>query len=67
MAKNYLMRFVGILFLVLIVVGIIIHSFTTGEATIVSWICAIPFILASPILISVIFAKNSELGLPQNS
>lgn len=64
MAKTYLMRFVGILFLVLFVVGIIIHTFTTGEATIVSWICAVPFILATPILVSVFFAKNSELGLP---
>lgn len=67
MVRNYLIRFAGILFVILLIDATVIHFLTTGEATIVAWICSVPFILAIPILSSVIFAKNEELGLPSNN
>lgn len=66
MPQNFVIRFASILFFILILAAIVIHFSTSGEATIVFWICLVPVILAIPILTSVVFAKDEELGLPTN-
>lgn len=64
MPKSFVVRFAAVLFLVLVVATIGIELSTTGETTVVMWIFAVPFILAIPILASVILAKNDELEVP---
>lgn len=64
MPKSFVVRFAAVLLLVLVVATIGIELSTTGETTVVMWIFAVPFILAIPILASVILAKNDELEVP---
>ncbi|WP_353173349.1 hypothetical protein [Acinetobacter rudis] len=64
MPKSFAIRFAAVLLLVLIVATVGIEFSTAGETTVVMWIFAVPFILAIPILTSVVLAKNDELEIP---
>lgn len=66
MSSRYIARFVGILFLILVLVTIVVEMFTSGETRIVLWILSVPVILGIPVLSSVILAKNDELDIPSN-
>jgi hypothetical protein len=55
MPINFVIRFAAILFSVLILVALAIRFFF--------WIFAMPFILGTPILASVVLAKNEELDI----
>jgi hypothetical protein len=52
-----------ILFSVLILVALAIQFFFDPHYTVVFWIFAMPFILGTPILASVVLAKNEELDI----
>ena len=67
MLKSFAIRFAAVLLAVLVLATIGIESTTAGDTTVIMWIFAVPFILAIPILASVILAKNDELELPKNS
>ena len=66
MSSRYIARFIGILFLILVLVTIVVEMFTSGETRIVLWILSVPVILGIPVLSSVILAKNDELDIPSN-
>ncbi|WP_089603628.1 hypothetical protein [Acinetobacter piscicola] len=64
MPLKFVIRFASILFSVLILAAIGIHSLFPSELTVVLWIFTVPIILAVPILTSVVFAKDEELCIP---
>ncbi|MEG0482608.1 MAG: hypothetical protein RR569_05820 [Acinetobacter sp.] len=64
MPLKFIMRFASILFSVLILTAISIHSLFPSELTVVLWIFTVPIILAVPILTSIAFAKDEELCIP---
>ena len=66
MSSRYIARFVGILFLILVLATIGIEVFTSGDSRIVMWILSVPLILGIPIVSSVILVKNDELDIPLN-
>jgi hypothetical protein len=63
MPINFVIRFAAILFSVLILVALAIQFFFDPHYTVVFWIFAMPFILGTPILASVVLAKNEELDI----
>ena len=63
MPINFVIRFAVILFSVLILVALAIQFFFDPHYTVVFWIFAMPFILGTPILASVVLAKNEELDI----
>ncbi|MDQ8935853.1 hypothetical protein [Acinetobacter rudis] len=64
MPKSFAIRFAAVLLAVLVIFTIAIELSTSGETTVIMWIFAVPFILAIPILTSVILAKNDEMEIP---
>ena len=64
MPLKFVIRFASVLFSVLILATITIHSLFPSQLTIVVWIFTVPIILAIPILTSVAFAKDEELCIP---
>ena len=66
MAKNFVIRFASVLFLVLILAALVIHFLFSGDTTVILWIFTFPIILAIPILTSVVLVKDEELGIPVN-
>lgn len=67
MSSRYIARFVGILFLILVLVTIVVEMFTSGETKIVLWILSVPVILGIPVVSSIVLVKNDELDIPANS
>lgn len=65
MPMSFVMRFAAVLVLVLIVFTLAIELTTSGETTVIMWIFTVPFILVTPILASVILAKNDEMGISE--
>lgn len=63
MPQNFVIRFVSVLAFVLVLAALVIHFLFSGETTVVLWIFTFPIILAVPILISVFWAKDQELGV----
>lgn len=61
MSTKFIIRFAGVLFLILVLAALSIQLFSTAEITVVMWIFAMPIILAVPILASVVLAKDAEL------
>lgn len=64
MSSSFVIRFAAVLFVLLVLFTLIIEFSTSGEATIIMWIFAVPFILGIPIFASVILAKNDEMEIP---
>lgn len=64
MSSRYIARFVGILFVMLVLATIGIEVFTSGDSKIVLWILSVPLILGIPVVSSVILVKNDELDIP---
>ena len=63
MPIKFVLRFAAILFSVLILAAIAIQFFFNPDYTVIFWIFSIPFILGTPILASVVLAKNEELDI----
>ena len=66
MPKHFVIRFVCVLFSILILAALIIH-FSLAEVSrlhILLWIYTVPLSLGIAMLISIIYAKDSELGIP---
>ncbi|OTG81868.1 hypothetical protein B9T31_15235 [Acinetobacter sp. ANC 4558] len=66
MPKNFVIRFAIVLFSILILAALIIH-FSLSEMSrlhILLWIYTVPLSLGLTAFASIIFAKDSELGLP---
>ncbi|WP_139852618.1 hypothetical protein [Acinetobacter pullicarnis] len=61
MSTKFIIRFAGVLLLILILAALCIQLFSTPAITVVMWIFAMPIILAVPILASVVLAKDAEL------
>ena len=66
MAKKFVIRFASILFLALIVIALGIHFLFSKEVSVVAWILGFPVILLIPIVLSVVMAKDEELGIPNH-
>lgn len=65
MPMSFVIRFAAVLALVLIVFTLAIELTTSGETTVIMWIFTVPFILATPILASVVLAKNDEMDISE--
>lgn len=65
MSMKFISRFVVILVLVMILAALSIQFFFDPHYTVVFWILAVPVILGTPILGSVVLASNEELDLHQ--
>lgn len=63
MPLKFVIRFTSILFSLLILAVIATHFFFSSKVTTDVWIISFPFILAIPILTSIIFAKNDEFSM----
>ena len=63
MAKNFVIRFVSVLFLVILFSALAIHFLFSAGITVVLWIFAFPIILVIPIFVSVALASDEELGV----
>ncbi len=63
MAKNFVIRFASVLFLVILFSALAIHFLFSAEITVVLWIFAFPIILVIPIFVSVALASDEELGV----
>ena len=64
MLLKFAVRFMGVLFSVLILAAIVIHFFFSSKLTTDLWIIVVPIILGIPMLTSVIVAKDDELSVP---
>ncbi len=64
MSSKFIMRFVGVLFSILLLVGIGIHFMVEPKLTTMIWIFTVPLILAVPILLSVLLASDEEFQIP---
>lgn len=68
MPKNFVVRFASVLFTILILAALIIH-FALSDVSrlhVLLWIYTVPLSLGITAFASIIFAKDSELGLPAN-
>jgi ABC-type multidrug transport system permease subunit len=66
MPKNFVIRFTSVLFAILFIAALIIH-FTLSDSSrliILLWIYTVPLSLGITAFVSIIFAKDSELGIP---
>ncbi|ALH95950.1 hypothetical protein AOY20_10645 [Acinetobacter equi] len=69
MPKNFVIRFASVLFTILIIAALVIH-FTladTSRLIVLLWIYTVPLSLGITAFISIIFAKDSELGIPTSN
>lgn len=65
MSMKFIGRFLAILVSVMVLAALSIHFFFDPHYSIVFWILAVPVILGTPILASVVLASNEELDLHQ--
>ena len=63
MSWTFIIRFTVVLLAIMLVSAGVIHGVLDGKNSIIFWIFAVPFILAAPILASVVWASNDELEL----
>ena len=63
MLVKFAMRFMGVLFAVLVLAAIVIHFFFSSKLTTDLWIIVVPIILGVPMLTSVIVARDDELNV----
>ncbi len=63
MPLKFVMRFLIILFAVLILAATVIQFFFSSKLTTDLWIILVPLILGVPILASVVLTKDDELNI----
>lgn len=63
MLLKFAIRFVSVLFSVLLLTALVIHFFFSSKITTDLWIIAVPIILGIPILTSVLITKDDELSI----
>ncbi|MCU4582232.1 hypothetical protein KTJ32_14650 [Acinetobacter gyllenbergii] len=63
MLVKFAMRFIGVLFAVLVLAALVIHFFFSSKLTTDLWIIVVPIILGIPMLTSVIVARDDELNV----
>lgn len=63
MLVKFAIRFMGVLFAVLVLAAIVIHFFFSSKLTTDLWIIVVPIILGVPMLTSVIVARDDELNV----
>ncbi|WP_278491865.1 hypothetical protein [Acinetobacter gyllenbergii] len=63
MLVKFAMRFIGVLFAVLVLAALVIHFFFSSKLTTDLWIIVVPIILGIPMLTSVIVAREDELNV----
>ncbi|MGJ8757552.1 hypothetical protein ACSFV5_07930 [Acinetobacter sp. HC8-3S] len=63
MLLKFAIRFMAVLFSVLVLAAIVIHFFFSSKLTTDLWIIVVPIILGVPMVASVIVAKDTELNV----